>query len=29
MLRHTTGWPVCSGTAKSGYCEAGVKDINN
>ena len=23
-----TGWAVCSGTAKSGYCEAGIKDFN-
>ena len=22
-----TGWPVCSGTAKSGYCEASIKGI--
>ena len=24
-----TGWPVCSGTTKSGYIEADFKDTNN
>ena len=23
----STGWCICSGTAKSGYCLAGIKDI--